>query len=316
MTTYLTNRDGGKTNEEGHIRFQTKLWSGSVVTGLQAVQKNPLSMGIDISVGDAKVDYSTYSYTVWTDALVSVVIATADPSNPRIDRIVGYVDRSQTPSSVSSNNPGLLKFMAIAGTPAAAPVRPSDATVQAAVGASNPYFNIADILVGTGVTTIYNANITDKRVMVTTAAVTDASITNAKLATGAGEPGGAWQGWTPTLTNHTGTINSARYTQIGKTVHFDLRVTITAVTGGLAFTLPVTGKAGVIENDRIFLSSLHMFDAGTAHHWGILTGASTTNAAELWYRNGTSTATITSATGPFTWAAGDVYVATGTYEAA
>ena len=151
---------------------------------------------------------------------------------------------------------------------------------------------------------------------VTTVAIADANVTNAKLATGAGEPGGAWQNWTPTLTNHTGTINSARYTQIGKTVHFDLRVTITAVTGGLAFTLPVTGKAGVIENDRIFLSSLHMFDAGTAHHWGILTGSSTTNAAELWYKNGTSTAAITSPTGPFTWAAGDVYVATGTYEAA
>ena len=176
--------------------------------------------------------------------------------------------------------------------------------------------------VNTPLTTIYNdynGNINSNNLAdnaVTTAKIGDGAVTNAKLSTTAGEPGGAWQYWTPTLTNHTGTINSARYTQIGKTVHFDLRVTITAVTGGLVFTLPVTGKAGVIENDRIFLSSLHMFDAGTAHHWGILTGGSTTNTVELWYKNGTSTATITSATGPFTWAAGDVYVATGTYEAA
>lgn len=178
MTTYLTNRDGGKTNEEGHIRFQTKIWNGNIVSGLQAVQRSPLAMGINISVGDAKVYYSTYGYTVWTDAVEAVGIATADPSNPRIDRIVGYVDRSITPSSANSNNPGLLKFMAVTGTPAASPSAPSDVTVQAAVGASNPYFNIANVLVGTGVTTISTGNITDTRIFLTVPAN---SVTNSAL---------------------------------------------------------------------------------------------------------------------------------------
>ena len=167
MTTYLNNRDGGKTNEEGHLRFQAKVWSGNIVSGLQAVQRSPLAMGINISVGDAKVDYSTYGYSVWIDSIEAVGITTADPSNPRIDRIVGYVDRSVTPSSTNSNNPGLLKFMSVAGTPAASPSAPSNVTVQAAVGASNPYFNIANVLVGTGVTTISTGNITDTRVFLT-----------------------------------------------------------------------------------------------------------------------------------------------------
>ena len=180
MTTYTTNRDGGKTNEEGHIRFQTKVWSGNIVSGLQAVQRSPLAMGINISVGDAKVDYSTYGYTVWTDAIESVSIATADPSNPRIDRIVCYVDRAVTPSSTNSNNPGIVKFKSVAGTPAASPSAPSDVTVQTSVGASNPYFDIARVLVGTGVTTIDNSKITDTRVLVS-ATLAPGSVTNGLL---------------------------------------------------------------------------------------------------------------------------------------
>jgi len=182
MTTYLTNRDGGKTNEEGHVRFMSKVWQGNVVSGLQASQQSPLAMAVNISIGDAKVDYSNYAYTVWTDAIESVGIATADPSNPRISRIVGYVDRGVTPSSANTNNPGLLKFKEVAGTPAASPTRPSDVTVQASVGASNPFFDVADVLVGTGVTTIDNSKITDKRVIVS---VPDGTITPSKLATGA-----------------------------------------------------------------------------------------------------------------------------------
>ena len=48
------------------------------------------------------------------------------------------------------------------------------------------------------------------------------AVTNAKLSTTAGEPGGAWKAWTPTFTGLTvgagGTLTCA-YTQIGKTVH-------------------------------------------------------------------------------------------------
>jgi hypothetical protein len=182
LSTYVSNRDGGKTNEEGHYRFHVKAWTGNVLSGLQAQAKSPLALGVDITTGDVKVDYSGYGYTAWTDALESVTLTTADPSNPRIDRIVGYIDRGVTPSSAVTNNPSILKFMAVAGTPAGSPSAPNDAAVQSAVGASNPWFPIAQVLVGTGVTTISSGNITDTRVLVG-ATIKDLSVTAAKLAT-------------------------------------------------------------------------------------------------------------------------------------
>lgn len=192
MSSYTSNRDGGKTNEEGHYRFHVKAWTGNVLSGLQAQAKSPLALGVDITTGDVKVDYSGYGYTAWTDAIESVTLTTADPSNPRIDRIVGYIDRGVTPSSAVTNNPGILKFLAVAGTPAGSPSAPNDAAVQTSVGASNPWFSIANVLVGTGVTTISSGNITDTRVLITvpangvnsTSLATNA-VTGSKLATDA-----------------------------------------------------------------------------------------------------------------------------------
>jgi len=166
MSTFVSNRDGGKTNEEGHYRFHVKVWSGNVQNGLNVTQNSPLGMSVLVAAGDLKIDYTTYGYTAWNDAAAAVTITTANPSNPRIDRIVAYIDRGMTPTTVNSNNPGMLKFAAVAGTPAGSPTRPNDATVQSAIGAGNPFCDLADVLVGTGVTQITNANITDKRVFI------------------------------------------------------------------------------------------------------------------------------------------------------
>lgn len=164
MALFLSNRDGGLTNEEGHYRFHVKAWNGNVLAGFAAVQNSPLGMSVLVGEGDAKVNYSGYGYTVWNDANVSVTVTTADPSNPRIDRLVCYVDRGNTPQSVTPNNPGIPKFMLVPGSPAGVPTRPNNAAVNAAVGASNPWFDIADIRVNAAVTTISNSNITYTRV--------------------------------------------------------------------------------------------------------------------------------------------------------
>lgn len=61
----------------------------------------------------------------------------------------------------------------------------------------------------------------------------------------------AWTAWTPTITAATGSFTatsaSARYIQIGKTVHFKCDITITTVgTGtGLLFTLPVNAASTI-----------------------------------------------------------------------
>ena len=82
MATFLSNRDGGKTNEEGHYRFQTKSFTGNVNNGLKVIQNNPLSMSVLVEAGDAKITFQTYGYTWWNDADISVSLATADVSNP------------------------------------------------------------------------------------------------------------------------------------------------------------------------------------------------------------------------------------------
>lgn len=169
MSTYVSNRDGGQTDEQGHYRFQTKVWSGNVLQGFATSQNSPLGMSVIVSQGDIKINYSSYAYTAFSDSDTVVTITTANGSNPRIDRLVAYIDRGMTPSPLSPNNPNMLKFKVIAGVPGAIPVRPSDSDVNTDVGPSNPWTSLSDILVDTSVTTIINSKITDKRNFVTVA---------------------------------------------------------------------------------------------------------------------------------------------------
>jgi hypothetical protein len=193
MTLYLSNRDGlGKTSEEGHYRLQTQVFSGDVLntTALQVTQNSPTGMSILIAPGDFKI-YSgnDYSYTGWNSASLPVTITTADPANPRITTIVLYVDKSAATAPSPANNPGVIKAKAINGTPGAVPAVPNGATIQAAVGAGNPYIILANVTVGTGISTILNANISDQRQMltmatgfITSASIKDSNVTTPKIA--------------------------------------------------------------------------------------------------------------------------------------
>lgn len=172
MTLYLSNRDGvggtSLTNEEGHYRFQTQSWTGNIVMGsgdeLAVTQNSPLGMSVLIGTGDFKIDTAGYSYTGWNSASLVATISTANPSNPRKDAVVLYVDKAQnTPGT--ANNPGIIKHMVVAGTPAGSPVAPDDTAISTAVGASNPFIRLANVTVDTGVTQITNANISSTRVL-------------------------------------------------------------------------------------------------------------------------------------------------------
>lgn len=172
MAFFLSNRDGGLTDEQGHYRFQTNVWDGNVIGGgLQVTQNSPLGMSVLVGAGDAKVPYGGYAYTAWNDAAVAVTIQTANPSNPRIDRLVLYIDRAETPQQVNPNNPGIPKLMVVAGTPGAVPARPNSTAVNSAVGATNPWIDLADVRVNAGVTQITNANITRTATPVTVSGV-------------------------------------------------------------------------------------------------------------------------------------------------
>lgn len=193
MTLYLSNRDGnGKTSEEGHYKFQTSVWAGNVLgsTAMKVSQNTTPGMSVIVAAGQFKIDTSQdYSYTGWNTADTVVNISTADPSNPRVTSIIAYIDKGATTSASPPNNPGIVKLIAVNGTPAASPTAPSAGTIQTAVGSGNPYIILANVTVGAGATSILNASISDQRVLVTvgtslvsTSSIIDGAVSTTKIA--------------------------------------------------------------------------------------------------------------------------------------
>lgn len=143
------------------------------------------------------------------------------------------------------------------------------------------------------------------------------SIVNADLSTAAGQPGGAWNAWTPTLA--VGTLGNGtaagRYIQIGKTVYMQAALTwgTTSNFAGLAINLPVTAQASVVGPQFQVMYS----NGGLTYYDGAVLATTTTVTCQA---TGTAGAYAQSAnisnTIPFTWAAGSVLHLAGVYEAA
>lgn len=180
MALGTSNRDGGKTSESGHLRALGKGFTGDVLTGLNVSQRAAgANMSVDVAIGDAFLRRSdgTYSHPVFNDAVLNKTITAADPSNPRRDLVVMYLDYGVTPSTAVSNNVnGVVAIMVVDGTAAGSPVDPNGAAVQAAVGSGNPYTILARVRVGAGVTTISDSVIDDLRTMAS-AVIADEAIT-------------------------------------------------------------------------------------------------------------------------------------------
>lgn len=125
----------------------------------------------------------------------------------------------------------------------------------------------------------------------------------------------AWTSFTPSITGLTLGSPSARYTQIGKTVHVQVVGATSAHSGSFTFTLPVAavvaGSARVIGSSYAEDVSSGLLFVGIAR----LTASSGT-ACQFIAASVTGTNTSFSATAPFTWAVGDVLSFSLTYEAA
>lgn len=148
-----------------------------------------------------------------------------------------------------------------------------------------------------------------------------AEATGMKWATPSG--GGTYTAYTPTFTNFTignGTINFARYVQIGKFVTVYGKVTLGSTSSmgtNPLISLPVTGTSNM-SGVGWALGSLTIGDTGTGSFEGYIKTSSTT-AAQLIVGNaaGTynNTTVITSAV-PMTWANTDTFLFQFSYEAA
>ena len=275
MTRFLSNRNGGgQTDEQGHYRFQTKVWAGNVLSGLAVVQNSPLARSVLVQIGDLKIDYNDYAYTAWHDTVAGEVvsIATADTSNPRIDRIVAYIDRAATPSG--TNNPGILKFMAVAGTPGAVPVKINDAGVQSAVVAGNPWCELATVRVEANATTIANAKITDTRTFISllantvnTNAMQDLAVTTAKIANAA----------VNLLKMAAGTLTLG----FGRSVHGGSVIPISYTTYQ---TVTATSTGNPVELDyHVWLSDGNSGASRTGHIRVLCDGVDVGSSDQIWY---------------------------------
>ena len=64
-----------------------------------------------------------------------------------VDKLVAYVDRGMTFSEGDINNPGALKIVDVTGNPGNPATAPTSTQIQSAVGAGNPYVELATISV-------------------------------------------------------------------------------------------------------------------------------------------------------------------------
>lgn len=163
MSSFVIN--GGRVNEEGHGKPWYNLFRQGYSTGLTVAQRGAgANMSVDIAIGAGSLATAAgIDYYGWTDGTTNTTVNTADPTNPRRDIVVAYINLSLISSAVT-NNTGALLFKSVAGTPAASPSDPSDPTIQSSVGAGNPFTKLARLTVGAGVTSVTTPNIADLRV--------------------------------------------------------------------------------------------------------------------------------------------------------
>ncbi len=161
----FTLRSGATAHpEDAVLQFVTDLIASSGVvtkaagTTLFAIQAQATpDMTVKVKAGRAHIKGSSgNAYPVISDADTSVAISSNGSGSTRVDAIVLYIDKSASANSDASN---IAKLIIVQGTTSA----PSDGTIQSTIGSSNPFIRLADVSVGSGVTSIVSGNITDQR---------------------------------------------------------------------------------------------------------------------------------------------------------
>lgn len=133
--------------------------TGIVTSGSMAVTANsPVGMSVLVASGWAAIVGTTQAnmgtYLAYNDATATLTITTADPTNPRVDRVVVTVNDAYYTGS--TNN---VVFQVLAGTPAGSPTAPATPANS---------ISLATIAVAAGALSIGSGNITDTRVLTTT----------------------------------------------------------------------------------------------------------------------------------------------------
>jgi len=153
-------QNGSHPAENDRLTTQA-LWATTGIikdTSLVVAQNTPPGMSIVVASGWAAIVGTTQAnmgtYVGYNDASTVLTVTTANPTNPRIDRVCMTVQDAYYTGSLND-----VILQVVAGTPAGSPVAPATPANS---------ISLATIAVGAGATSITNANITDTRVLVTT----------------------------------------------------------------------------------------------------------------------------------------------------
>ena len=153
-------QNGSHPAENDRLTTQA-LWATTGIikdTSLAVTQNSPAGMSVRVASGWAAIVGTTESnmgtYVGYNDDTVVLGLTTADPTNPRIDRVCMTVNDAYYTGSLNN-----VVLQVVAGTPAGSPSAPATPANS---------ISLATIAVAAGATAITTANITDTRVLVTT----------------------------------------------------------------------------------------------------------------------------------------------------
>lgn len=302
---------------EGVVGAVTNTSGVAPATGGFAVnaQGSP-DMTVAVSAGVAYVtgtptSQNSQTFRVKNTASANVTISANSSGSTKYDWI--YINLSAT----NLNNPNT-------GGDNAATLTASRSSSSASDDGSPPTYGtlLAVVTVANGASSITNGNISDRRT-VTGSTPGDGSITNAKLSTATGEPGGAWDTYVPVFANTTtgdGSV-AGKYMRIGNTVSFHARFVIgstSGIAGAITCTLPVASVDYTTAYSKL-IGQVTISDVSSAVYSGILFWKTTTVCEpQVSVASGTYVvgAQVTATVPIASPAAGDIIDIMGCYEAA
>jgi hypothetical protein len=307
------------------------------IGGMQVVQRSTPDRWVTVWPGTVYIQAASATggvYACVNDANFDVLTATSHATLARKDLVIARV--KDAVDYIGSDNQYDIEV--ITGTPASSPTRPAT-PVQALA--------LAEINIPAASSTVITANIVDLR-QVTVAsggvlpclgaadvpAFPYAGMKIYRLDLQAdltwdgtawrSMPHGSWTTYTPIWTATAGTTTlgngtlAGRYTQIGKTVHFKIRLTWgTTTTQSIAtenwrFSLPVAPYAG--QGSVWSLAEAWALDSSASTRYVAHCYVSNTALVESFVSHGSSG--FFDASTPFAWANTDRLNISGTYEAA